>query len=594
MQAQKAEGTRDLIGAEMRAWQKMQQIAAGVFEPFGFKPIETPAIEQVDVFVHGIGQSTDVVRKEMFRVFSGANLERVFTEGTDTKLKPKQRLALRPEGTAGVVRAVVENNLVPQGSTPFKAYYAEAMFRGERPQKGRLRQFHQVGIEWLGAPDPAADAECIIMLMEFYKRLGFDLSKLRLLINSMGDAQCRPAYREQVKQFILDHADEMCDECRERAELNPLRAFDCKNDHCREIMAEAPLMGDNLCDECREHYEQVKRYLDAAGIEYVEDPTLVRGLDYYTRTVFEVEAPGAGVGSIGGGGRYDGLVELEGGKPTAGVGFAVGFERALLALQAFGSDLGADEAPCVYVANAGKELRQNVFTITQQLRAAGIVTEADYQGRSLKAQFKQADKVGAKLILVLGGDELAAAQVSLVENIQRRDLSAVEEALAFRDLIERFGLTQDEVADKVGKSRPAVTNSLRLLELPDAVLEMISDGRLSMGHARAILGLNDKSDEARTALAEKVAAADLSVRETEQLVKSLNAPKKEKKPQPERDEQTAAYYAELERKTMKILGRRVRISDGGEGKRRLELDYETSEDLEELLTKLCGSELFSE
>ncbi len=371
MQAQKAEGTRDLIGAEMRAWQKMQQIAAGVFEPFGFKPIETPAIEQVDVFVHGIGQSTDVVRKEMFRVFSGANLERVFTEGTDTKLKPKQRLALRPEGTAGVVRAVVENNLVPQGSTPFKAYYAEAMFRGERPQKGRLRQFHQVGIEWLGAPDPAADAECIIMLMEFYKRLGFDLSKLRLLINSMGDAQCRPAYREQVKQFILDHADEMCDECRERAELNPLRAFDCKNDHCREIMAEAPLMGDNLCDECREHYEQVKRYLDAAGIEYVEDPTLVRGLDYYTRTVFEVEAPGAGVGSIGGGGRYDGLVELEGGKPTAGVGFAVGFERALLALQAFGSDLGAEEVPCVYVANAGKELRQNVFTITLGKEALG-------------------------------------------------------------------------------------------------------------------------------------------------------------------------------------------------------------------------------
>ena len=196
--------------------------------------------------------------------------------------------------------------------------------------------------------------------------------------------------------------------------------------------------------------------------------------------------------------------------------------------------------------------------------------------------------------IIFSGDELAAAQVSLVENIQRRDLSAVEEALAFRDLIERFGITQDEVADKVGKSRPAVTNSLRLLELPDAVLEMISDGRLSMGHARAILGLNDKSDEARTALAEKVAAADLSVRETERLVKSLNAPKKEKKPQPERDEQTAAYYAELERKTMKILGRRVRISDGGEGKRRLELDYETSEDLEELLTKLCGSELFSE
>lgn len=429
MQAQRAEGTKDLIGRDMRAWQRMQEVAASVFEPYGFDPIETPAIEQLDVFVHGIGQSTDVVRKEMFRVFSGANFARVLEEGTDAKLKAKQRLALRPEGTAGVVRAVVENNLVPQGSTPFKAYYAEAMFRGERPQKGRLRQFHQVGIEWLGAPDPAADAECIIMLMEFYKRLGFDLSKLRLLINSMGDPACRPAYRDAVRSFILDHADEMCDECRERAEINPLRAFDCKNDHCREIMKDAPLMRDNLCDDCRAHYEQVKRYLDAAGIEYVEDPTLVRGLDYYTRTVFEVEAPGAGVGSIGGGGRYDGLVELEGGKPTPGVGFAVGFERAMLALEAFGVDFAADAEPCVYVANAGADLRGEVFGITHELRAAGIRTEADYQGRSLKSQFKQADKVGASLILVIGGDELAAGKVKV------RNMVSHDEALAPRDEI---------------------------------------------------------------------------------------------------------------------------------------------------------------
>ena len=426
MQAQRAEGTKDLIGRDMRAWQRMQEVAAATFEPYGFDAIETPAIEQLDVFVHGIGTSTDVVRKEMFRVFSGANFARVLEEGTDAKLKAKQRLALRPEGTAGVVRAVVENNLVPQGSTPFKAYYAEAMFRGERPQKGRLRQFHQVGIEWLGAPDPAADAECIIMLMEFYKRLGFDLSKLRLLINSMGDAACRPAYRDAVRAFILDHADEMCDECRERAELNPLRAFDCKNDHCREIMKDAPLMRDNLCDDCREHYEQVKRYLDAAGIAYIEDPTLVRGLDYYTRTVFEVEAPGAGVGSIGGGGRYDGLVELEGGKPTPGVGFAVGFERAMLALEAFGVDMASDADPCIYVANAGADLRGEVFMLTHELRAAGIRTEADYQGRSLKSQFKQADKVGAVLILVVGGDELAAGTVKV------RNMRTHEEMLAPR------------------------------------------------------------------------------------------------------------------------------------------------------------------
>ncbi len=429
MRAQKAEGTKDLIGRDMRAWQRMQRVAAEVFEPFGFEAVETPAIEQLDVFVHGIGTSTDVVRKEMFRVFSGANLARVLGEGTDACLKPKQRLALRPEGTAGVVRSVVENNLVPQGGTPFKAWYAEAMFRGERPQKGRLRQFHQVGIEWLGAPDPAADAECIIMLMELYRRLGFDLSQLRLLINSMGDPACRPAYREQVRSFILDHADEMCDECRERAEVNPLRAFDCKNDRCREVMREAPLMRDHLCDDCRDHYEQVKRYLDAAGIAYVEDPTLVRGLDYYTRTVFEVEAPGAGVGSIGGGGRYDGLVELEGGKPTPGVGFAVGFERAMLALEAFGRPLADEPAPRVYVANAGADLRGEVFGITRELRAAGIVTEADYQGRSLKSQFKQADKLGAAIVCVIGGDEMAAGAVRV------RDMRSHEEELVSRDTV---------------------------------------------------------------------------------------------------------------------------------------------------------------
>ncbi|MFR3275363.1 MAG: histidine--tRNA ligase [Collinsella phocaeensis] len=429
MQAQRAEGTKDLIGRDMRAWQRMQAVAADVFGPYGFDAVETPAIEQLDVFVHGIGQSTDVVRKEMFRVFSGANFARVLEEGTDSKLKAKQRLALRPEGTAGVVRAVVENNLVPQGAAPFKGWYAEAMFRGERPQKGRLRQFHQVGIEWLGAPDPAADAECIIMLMEFYKRLGFDLSQLRLLINSMGDPACRPAYRDSVRTFILDHADEMCPECLERAELNPLRAFDCKNEHCHEVMQGAPLMRDCLCDECGEHYAQVKRYLDAAGIAYIEDPTLVRGLDYYTRTVFEVEAPGAGVGSIGGGGRYDGLVELEGGKPTPGVGFAVGFERAMLALEAFGGEMADAEPACVYVANAGAELRGEVFSLAHELRAAGVRTEADYQGRSLKGQFKQADKLGAALILVIGGDELAAGKVKL------RNMVTHEEALVDRDAV---------------------------------------------------------------------------------------------------------------------------------------------------------------
>ena len=419
---QKVQGTEDLFGGYMRAWQRMQDVARDLFGAYGFDMIETPAIEQVDTFVHGIGESTDVVRKEMFRVFSGALLPDVLERGSESHLKPRQRMAMRPEGTAGVVRAAVENNFVPQGAAPAKLWYAEAMFRGERPQKGRLRQFHQVGVEWLGAADPAADAECIIMLMEYFESLGFARDGLRLVINSMGDAACRPAYRDKVRAFILDHADEMCEDCLERAQINPLRAFDCKNDHCREVMKGAPLAPDNLCEDCAEHYAAVKRYLDAAGVAYVEDPTLVRGLDYYTRTVFEVEAVGAGVGAIGGGGRYDGLMELEGGKPTPGLGFAVGFERIALALAEQGVEMGGEEPSCVYVACTGATERAAAFDACLALRQAGIRTEADYQGRSLKSQFKQADKLHARVCVVVGADEVAAGAVTL------RDMASHEQA----------------------------------------------------------------------------------------------------------------------------------------------------------------------
>jgi len=407
--AQRVQGTEDLYGNYMRSWQAMCAVAGKLFGTYGFDMIETPAIEQVATFVHGIGESTDVVRKEMFRVFSGALLERLFQDGDESHLKPKQRMAMRPEGTAGVVRAAVEHGFVPQGASPVKVWYAEPMFRGERPQKGRLRQFHQVGVEWLGASDPASDAECIIMLMEFYKNLGLDASQLRLSINSMGDAACRPAYREKVRAFILDHRDEMCEDCLERADINPLRSFDCKNDHCREVMKDAPLVTDNLCDACRAHYEQVKKYLNEAGVAYVEEPTLVRGLDYYTRTVFEVEYIGdANIGAIGGGGRYDGLMELEGGRPTPGIGFAVGFERIMLALVDAQVDIAGDEPVCAYVANTVPELREEAFRVTLALRSAGIRTEADYQGRSLKSQFKQADRHHARVCVVLGPDEVAA------------------------------------------------------------------------------------------------------------------------------------------------------------------------------------------
>lgn len=423
MQAKKPEGTEDLFGARMRAWERMQAVARETFSRYCFSAIETPAMEQVDVFVHGIGTSTDVVRKEMFRVFSGANFANVLEKGSEAGLKPGKRLALRPEGTAGFVRAAVENTFVPQGGAPVKMWYAGPMFRGERVQKGRLRQFHQIGAEVLGASDPALDAEVIVMLMDFYRALGLDMSRVRLLVNSMGDPACRPAYRGKIRRFILDHADEMCDECAVRADTNPLRAFDCKNDRCREVMAAAPKIADELCDECADHYARVKAYLDEAGVAYEEDPTLVRGLDYYTRTVFEVQVT-SGMGSqsaIGGGGRYDGLMELEGGKPTPGIGFAVGFERIMLALEDQGVDLAGPEPSCVYVACAAPECRDAVFSACLALRRAGVRVEADYQGRSLKSQFKQADKHNARLCVVIGPDELAAGAVTV------RDMASHEQ-----------------------------------------------------------------------------------------------------------------------------------------------------------------------
>ncbi len=410
--AQRVQGTEDLYGDYMRAWQHMLDEARDLYGTYGFERIETPALEQLDTFVHGIGESTDVVRKEMFRVFSGALLPDLLEKGSEAGLKPRQRMAMRPEGTAGVVRAAVEHTFVPQGGAPVKLWYGEAMFRGERPQKGRLRQFHQVGVEVLGASDPALDAEVIVMLMAYFERLGFPRESLQLRINSMGDSSCRPAYRERVRAFILDHAAEMCDDCLERAEVNPLRAFDCKNDHCREVMADAPLAKDNLCEECASHYAQVKAYLDEAGIAYVEDPTLVRGLDYYTRTVFEVDVVGAAVGAIGGGGRYDGLMELEGGKPTPGIGYAVGFERIELALQALGRTLATKAPACVYVA-CTPDQRAAAFKVAHALRTAGIRVEEDYQARSLKSQFKQANKLEARLCVVLGTDEVASGVVTV-------------------------------------------------------------------------------------------------------------------------------------------------------------------------------------
>ena len=429
------EGTRDLLPDEQRFWTHFKQTAADIFGRYGYQPIETPLFEQTDLFVRGIGEATDVVSKEMFSAISGENLKRLLA---GESIKAKSRLSLRPEGTAGVVRAVVQNDLVPQGAAPAKLMYAGPMFRAERPQKGRQRQFNQVGIECLGADEPTVDAEGIIMLMRFYEAIGIPVDRTRLLVNSMGCEKCRPAYRDAVKAYMDEHADELCEDCLRRAEINPLRAFDCKKEGCAAVMEGAPKISDYLCDDCRAHYDAVKRLLDLAGISYIEDSRLVRGLDYYTRTVFEVQVV-EGMGSqnaIGGGGRYDKLTEEVGGRPTPGFGFALGYERCLLALQAAGMELPG-RPPCdIFVASVDDSVREVSFRIVQAARDVGLTAELDHQHRSLKSQFKLADKLNAVLVMVLGPDELASGVVK-VRNMQTHHERTVE-LKALRSLMERF------------------------------------------------------------------------------------------------------------------------------------------------------------
>lgn len=433
MAIQNAEGTRDLLPDEAAFWNYFKETAFGIFGRYGYLPIETPQFEQTELFVRGIGEATDVVSKEMFTAISGENLKRLLDGGA---IKNKSRLSLRPEGTAGVVRAVVQHDLVPQGAAPAKLMYAGPMFRAERPQKGRQRQFNQVGVECLGAENPSVDAEAIIMLMRFYEAIGIPVESVRLLLNSMGCEHCRPAYRDAVKQYMDAHKEDLCDDCINRAQINPLRAFDCKKTECSNVMENAPRFPDYLCEDCKAHYESVKEYLDAAGISYIEDTTLVRGLDYYTRTVFEVQVI-EGLGSqnaIGGGGRYDKLTEEVGGRATPGLGFALGYERCMLALNAFGVEIPSVKSCDLFVACVDDSTRKNAFSLVQLCRDAGIITEMDHQQRSLKSQFKLADKLHAKNVAVLGPEEIEKGSVTLRNMDEHTEqvvlLSEVAEKLA--------------------------------------------------------------------------------------------------------------------------------------------------------------------
>ena len=398
------------------AWRHVEGVVREVMGRFHATEIRTPILEPTGLVARGVGAGTDIVQKEMFAF-----------EREDTAY------VLRPEVTAPVVRAYLQHRLDQKGGTQ-RLYYAGPCFRAEQPQKGRFRQFHQFGLELIGSPEPRADAECIAAMVAVYDALGLPREALRLRINTLGKKEDRQRYVDALRAYLEPHADQLTETSRARLEKNPLRVLDTKDEAEQEIVAGAPLLIDHVSDASRAHYEQVKTLLDRVGIAYVEDPRLVRGLDYYAETAFELEATeGYGLGAqaaLGGGGRYDGLAEVIGAKgPVPAVGFAAGFERLFLALEAAGIPLPGDGAPDVFLVALGDRAQGWVFAEAQRLRAAGLRVGYDLKGRSMKAQMKEADRQGARLAAIVGDDELDAGQVQL------RDMDASEQtALALDDL----------------------------------------------------------------------------------------------------------------------------------------------------------------
>ena len=393
----KPRGTMDVMAPDIFAWSYIEKKVRDVAERFGFTEIKTPMFEEIGLFKRGVGETTDVVQKEMYS-FSDK-------EGTV--------YALRPEGTASVVRAIIENGKATD-TLPLKFFYVINCFRYEKPEAGRSREFVQFGTEMFGAPSAAADFTIISLGHTVIKELG--IRNVRLHINSIGCPNCRPTYRENLKAYLRAHSSELCDTCLDRMEANPLRVLDCKNESCGKVAENAPKTIDNLCPECRAHMDELIRYLDACGIEYVIDPHIVRGLDYYTRTVFEFIAEGIGSQStVCGGGRYDGLMEELGGPKMAGIGFGMGITRIILAMKQNGIEVPALAIPELYIAAMGEAAAVKAAVITDELRQAGLNADCDIMGRSLKAQMKYADKIAAKYVLILGDSEIESGRAVVKE-----------------------------------------------------------------------------------------------------------------------------------------------------------------------------------
>ena len=387
-------GTKDVLPEESYKWRYVENIAREIADTYCLKEIRTPTFEHTELFLRGVGDTTDIVNKEMYTFLD----------------KGERSITLKPEGTAGVARSFIENGLF-NGAMPLKTYYITPVFRYENPQKGRLREHHQFGVEIYGGKGADTDAEVILLASALLKRLGL---KTELHINSMGCPDCRKEYNKALKAYFSDKLDALCPTCRERYGKNPLRILDCKEESCKALCKDAPKITEYLCDECKEHFSSLKTYLDGSGVRYTVDPFIVRGLDYYTRTVFEFVTTALGSqGTVCGGGRYDGLIEQLGGAPTAGVGFGMGIERALMLMEQQGEEIPRENPVKLYVAPMGEQAMIKAFEIVSALRGKGVKAETDHAGRGVKAQFKYADKIGAKYVAAIGENELASGAVKL-------------------------------------------------------------------------------------------------------------------------------------------------------------------------------------
>ncbi len=412
MQIKGIRGFKDILPGEVEKWQHVEGEARRIFGLFGFSEVRIPILERTELFARSIGEATDIVGKEMYTFLD----------------RDGDSITLRPEATASIMRAYLEHGLnlkEPVG----KYYFIGPMFRHERPQKGRYRQFHQIDAEILGVQDARADAEILVMLMRYLERLG--IGKLSLQINSLGCPACRAPYKTEIQRFLESKRASLCDDCQRRLETNPLRIFDCKKEECQAALTEAPVVLDYLCPDCRRHFEEVKTLLDDFPLPYSINPRMVRGLDYYTRTAFEVVAGELGAqNAVCGGGRYDGLAQEIGGPPVPAIGFAIGVERVVLLLT---EKKSFSRHPEVFLATLGKKAQQRGFPLAQEFRDHGLWAEFDYEGKSLKSQMRKADKMKSRYVIILGEEELKKNRV-ILRNMATKD----QEEVPLEDVLGRL------------------------------------------------------------------------------------------------------------------------------------------------------------